>query len=289
MKSRCPCAALMVVAGVAISTSAAGESGGAQQGELQAPALADSLEDGEAQIWYLGHAGWLVRTSEHCLVFDYTGEPEGGALEGALSAEELAGQRVVLFVSHAHPDHFDRRILGLRDAVADLTVVMGWDEPGSGPAVVPADGEWTEVSGAMVFALHHDFDGIPEGFFLVRSGGLTIYHSGDHGTWSEPPDRRFRVNIDRLAAAVERLDLAFLSSFGARGSRRALNQGDVYSIETLRPRVTFPGHCGGCEERYAAFAREVSSLGLPTRLGVADAPGAFFHYRGGTLRRGARP
>jgi len=248
------------------------------------PGLDDAPVDGEAQTWYLGHAGWLVRTSEHYLVFDYTGATESGALEnGTLSPEMLAGLPVVLFVSHAHGDHFNRHVLELRDTVKDLTVVMGWAEPGTGEVVVPADGEWTDVSGAKVFALHHEFDDIPEGFFLVRSGGLTLYHSGDHGTWSQPPNEKFRANIDRLAAAVERIDIAFLSSFGTGGNRRGLNQGDVYSIETLEPRVTFPMHCGGCEDNYAAFASQASSLDLPTTVGVADAPGAFFHYRGGTL------
>jgi L-ascorbate metabolism protein UlaG (beta-lactamase superfamily) len=243
------------------------------------------LEDGEAHIWHLGHAGWLVRTSEHCLVFDYTGSTENGALDsGTLSPELLAGQQVVLFISHAHGDHFKRQVLGLRDAVKNLVVVMGWDEPGSGEVVVPVDGEWTEVSGATVLALHHDFDGIAEGFFLVRSGGLTIYHSGDHGTWSDPPNEAFRANIDRLAAAVERIDIAFISAFGNRGSKGALNQGDVYSIEALEPQVTFPMHCVGCEVRYAAFASETSSRDLPTRVGVAEAPGDFFHYLGGELR-----
>ncbi len=247
--------------------------------------LADSLDDGEARIWYLGHAGWLVLTAEHCLVFDYTGPTESGKLEGgALSPNELGGCRVLMFISHAHGDHFDRRALSLREAVADLTVVMGWSEPGSGEVVVPDDGEWTDVSGAEVLALHHEFDGIPEGFFLVRSGGLTIYHSGDHGTWSEPPGETFRANIDRLAAASGSIDLAFLSSFGRRGGARILNQGDLYTLETLPARVIFPMHCGGCEDRYAGFAREASALGLQMRIGVADAPGASFHYREGALR-----
>lgn len=254
---------------------------GAGAGEAR---LDSRPEEGEAYIWHLDHAGWLVRTSEHWLIFDYTGPIEDGALDsGTLSPELLAGQNVVLFVSHAHGDHFKRHVLDLRDGVKNLVVVMGWHEPGSGTVVVPADGEWTEVSGAQVLTLHHDFDDIPEGFFLVRSGGLSIYHSGDHGTWSEPPDDTFRANIDQMAAAVERIDIAFISAFGSRARTAALNQGDIYSIETLEPRVTFPMHCGGCEYKYAAFAREAASLGLPTTVGVTEAPGTFFHYKDGKL------
>ncbi len=246
--------------------------------------LDSRLEDGEAYIWHLGHAGWLVRTSEHCLIFDYTGPIEDGALDsGTLSPELLSGQNVVLLISHAHGDHFKRHVLDLRERVKNLVVVMGWQEPRSGNVVVPAAGEWTEVSGAKVLTLHHDFDDIPEGFFLVRSGGLSIYHSGDHGTWSDPPQATFRSNIDRIAAAVERIDIAFISAFGTRARTGVLNQGDIYSIKSLEPRVTFPMHCVGCEQRYAAFAKEAESLGLPTTVGVTEAAGTFFHYRDGKL------
>ncbi len=243
------------------------------------------LADGEARIWYLGHAGWLVLTSQHILIFDYTGTIEDGNLEqGTLSPGLLTGRPVLLFISHAHNDHFGREVLKLRDGVEDLVVVMGWHEPAVRSSVVPTNGEWTEVAGAQVLALHHEFDGIPEGFFLVRSGGLTIYHSGDHGTWADPPGAEFRDNIDQLAAAAEGLDIAFISAFGRRDDVGPLNQGDIYGIRTLSPRITFPMHLGGREQGYSAFAEEAARRGLPTTCGVAEFPGASFHYWRGGLR-----
>ena len=239
--------------------------------------------EGEAYIWYLGHAGWMVRTSQHCLIFDATGPFEEGDLDrGSLSPEMLGGQPVILFISHAHGDHFDPGILELHDSVKESVLVLGWNPANKGDAVVPGDGRWTNVSGAQVFTLHHDFDSIPEGFFLVRSGGVTIFHSGDHGTTVDPPNNQFQANIDRMAAAADSVDIAFISSFGTRNSLSTLNTGDIYTITTLKPRVTIPMHCGGCENRYAAFASEASALGLQTTIGVADAPGWFFHFLGST-------
>ena len=238
---------------------------------------------GEADVWYLGHAGWLVRTADHLLVFDYTGSIDGHLERGELSPGTLSAAPVLLFVSHAHSDHFKRRVLDLADRVRDLTVVMGWAEP-EVEAVVPVDAEWIDVSGARVFALHHDFDAMPEGFFLVRSGGLTIYHSGDHGTWSDPPNPVFRANNERLAAAAGTIDIAFLSAFGTRDRLGAVNAGALHTLATLQPRVTFPGHCGGCESRYAEFARIVTQRGLPARFGVAVKPGDRFRYRDGEVR-----
>ena len=245
--------------------------------------LDDPPGEGEAYVWYLGHAGWLVRTSQHCLIFDATGPFEEGDLDrGSVSPEMLAGQPVVLFVSHAHGDHFDPGVLELRESTEESAVVLGWSPAERGDAVVPGDGVWTDVSGARVFTLHHEFDSIPEGFFVVRSGGVTIFHSGDHGTTGDPPARQFQANIDRMAAAANGVDIAFISSFGTRNRDRTINAGDIYTITTLEPRVTIPMHCGGCEDRYAAFASEVLALGLQTTLGVADAPGWFFHFRGST-------
>lgn len=238
---------------------------------------------GEADVWYLGHAGWLVRTADHLLVFDYTGSIDGRLERGELSPATLSAAPVLLFVSHAHADHFKRHVLDLADRVRDLTVVMGWAEPGI-EAVVPSDAEWIDVSGARVLALHHDFDGIPEGFFLVRSGGLTIYHSGDHGTWSDPPNPVFRANNERLAAAAGTIDIAFLATFGTRDQSGAVNAGDLHALGTLRPRATFPSHCGGCESRYSAFARIVTERGLQTRFGVATRPGDRFRYRDGEVQ-----
>lgn len=243
-------------------------------------------ESGEAYVRYLGHAGWEVRTKDHLLLFDYVPAGQGEATDGGRPWPSATRDRsVIVFISHSHGDHFDRRIFDLREAVPGITFVLGWKEPGVGEdVIVPVPGEWTVVAGARVQALHHDFDGIPEGFFLVRSGGLSLYHSGDHGTWSDPPDERFRANIDRLAREAGRIDLAFLSAFGKRGGDGALNAGDAYTLDILAPRVVFPMHCGGCEERYAAFEAEARKVAPGIRFGVAEAPGARFHYRDGGLR-----
>jgi hypothetical protein len=82
------------------------------------------LRTGEAQIWYLGHSGWAVRTQNHFLIFDYweamktmpPGEafvpPDDASLAtGYIVPSEIADQNVIVFVSHAHSDHFDPVVL----------------------------------------------------------------------------------------------------------------------------------------------------------------------------------
>ena len=53
--------------------------------------LDDPPVEGEAYVWYLGHAGWLVRTSQHCLIFDATGPFEEGDIRNRIA--EIAGQQ----------------------------------------------------------------------------------------------------------------------------------------------------------------------------------------------------
>ena len=35
------------------------------------PWLGEPLAAGQAVVWYLGHSGWVVKTQNHLLIFDY--------------------------------------------------------------------------------------------------------------------------------------------------------------------------------------------------------------------------
>jgi len=243
---------------------------------------------GEARIRYLGHAGWAVETAGRVLVFDYArraarGDGERSIEHGWITPDALAGRSVVVFISHAHGDHYDPAILMWANRVEDLTVVFGWAGPAGPKRVMVTDREPRVIGpGITVSAVQHDFDGIPESAFLVQTDGLVIYHSGDHASVSDPPSPVFTDNIDALARQVPRVDLAFVSIFGG-GAGRWVNAGDRYTIERLRPKVVFPMHSGGREREYAAFADEARRLNLGATLAAAERPGQLFHYRDGHL------
>jgi len=93
--------------------------------------LASSLGSGEAIVWALGHCAFAVKTRTRLLIFDYiTGrgpKPEQPSLaNGFVNPEEIKDQNVIVFVSHAHPDHFDPVILSWRSIVKNITNVFGW-------------------------------------------------------------------------------------------------------------------------------------------------------------------
>jgi len=231
------------------------------------------VEPGQAVVWYLYHSGWAIKSQNHLLVFDYTEppvRPERRSLDsGSIDPGEMAGQNVTVFVSHAHTDHFDHRILEWRDAVKSIRYVWGWEGEG-----VPADVRFgTErrtvtVDGLEVTNIHHEFDGIPESAFLVKVDGLTILHAGDHGHSRGMENPVFKDNILYLAAQAPRLDLFFTPTFG----------GEIDAIRTLKPRAVFPMHDGGSERQYAIFAQKVTALGLDVEVGAAENQGARFFY-----------
>ncbi len=244
---------------------------------------------GSATVWYLGHAGWAVKTQSHLLIFDYVGgQPTERGLSldhGYVDPLEIADQDVVVFVSHSHGDHYDRGILAWADRVRNIQYVFGWAF-GACPrdACLAQPREIRLLDGIEVATINHDFDGIPEAAFLVTVDGLVIYHSGDHGTVTDELNPAFKANVDYLASLNKSIDIAFISTFGRIGGG-IVNNGDRYTIGELRPKVTFPMHHGGNEDLYEQFAREMAKDGVDTAVHYAEKPGDSFSYASGRITR----
>jgi L-ascorbate metabolism protein UlaG (beta-lactamase superfamily) len=239
--------------------------------------LAQELADGEALIWYLGHCGWAVKTRTRLLIFDYWEQhaPRGvrSLANGRINTDEIRSLDVFVLVSHDHGDHYDPVILEWADELPKVTYVFGWDADLNPDFIyLTNERETWAFDGLEINTVNHRFDDIPEVAYLLKVDGLTIYHSGDHASTSETPNRTFTGNIDYFAEKQESVDIAFVSAFGRRGGA-VVNNGDLYTIEKLRPRVVFPMHHGGGEDLNQRFADEVGPnfvtipIVAPRRLG----------------------
>ncbi len=251
--------------------------------------LARELRPGEAILWHLFHAGWAVKTANHLLVFDYweRDEPPGPRTlaNGHIDPEEISEQQVMVFVSHGHSDHFDPVIYAWREVIPEITYVFGWQATTATEfTYLTAPRADVEIDGVRIRTVNHEFDRIPEVAFLVEVDGITLFHSGDHGSTGDDLNPLFRDNINHLAGLSLEIDLAFLSIFGRRGGG-IVNRGDLYTIEQLRPRVTFPMHRGGAEEAYEEWARAIADTGAPTDTEYAERRGQVFLYVDGRLRK----
>jgi len=240
--------------------------------------LSSPLEPGQAVIWYLYHSGWAVKTKNHLLIFDYTeppARPSSRSLNsGSIEPSEIADQNVTVFVSHRHADHFDPLIREWRTTVKNIRYVWGWEGEGS-----PSDVRFgpqrraVKADGLEILNIHHEFDGIPESAFLIKTDGLTILHAGDHGHSRGMENPVFKDNLLYLAGQAPRLDLMFTPAFG----------GEIEALRALKPRAVFPMHDGGRERQYFKFAEKIKALALAVAVGAAEKMGARFLYSGGKL------
>jgi len=59
-------------------------------------------------IWWTGHNGWLIKYNDILIGTDLALESEDRAVASPISAEELAEELDISFISHEHGDHFER-------------------------------------------------------------------------------------------------------------------------------------------------------------------------------------
>jgi L-ascorbate metabolism protein UlaG (beta-lactamase superfamily) len=271
---------------VFLSGSIHGIHSSAKDGGCKDQILESDLENGEAFIWYLGHAGWAVKTRNHLLIFDYvelsrTGEkPENPSLaEGSIDPSEIKDCRVFVFVSHGHGDHFDPAIFKWENSIENITYIFGWQADKNPKYVYLKDPRVKKTFDDLeVYTVNHDFDGIPEVAYLLKVDDLVIYFSGDHGSTGEEINPVFKDNIDYLSQQATNIDMAFISQFGSR-SGGEVNKGDLYTISKLGPKVTLPMHQGGGERFYKKFAQEAKQKGAQTEFFCAENRGDRFHYQ----------
>jgi len=243
-----------------------------------------------ADLQYLQHSGWIVRTAEHVLVFDYVEtSPQGNQLPNDLrvTPESFDKRHVVVFVSHGHADHFSPAVQGWATRRPDIQYVLGWPEASLPGAKVMQPHETWASNGLVVRATGSTDEGVG---FLVTVDGLTFYHAGDHARWVELIDPAFLAEIQWLKDTGQAIDVAFfaIATGGPCEPRPAIWEGVRAAAVALAPRVLVPMHVG-CADRldlYDRFRKEIggqlsaSQVVAPTRVGES------FRYRSGKMQPG---
>jgi L-ascorbate metabolism protein UlaG (beta-lactamase superfamily) len=164
--------------------------------------------EGGVAIWWLGQAGFAVRYGEASLLIDpylsdslarrYAGAefPHVRMMPSPLDPATVAGLSWV-FCTHAHSDHLDPDTVGpIARSNPDCRFVVPRSaasvavERGSGAEAIVAldDGESAQLAPAVtveaVASAHEQLQANAAGEqvflgYVIRLGGLTIYHSGD--------------------------------------------------------------------------------------------------------------
>ena len=235
-------------------------------------------------VTFLGHSGFLAELPSVALLFDWT--------EGELPSLP-EDKPLYVFVSHAHPDHFDPKIFALdqwkgevlddvdggnRDIyfllghgiTLDVRRLQRWgiSPETAGKARVRKGGQSLSLPRAEIETLSSTDEGVA---FLVTADGLTLFHAGDLNWWHwEGEDtawnRNMEVNFKRYTEPLEgrEIDLAMLPldpRLGEDGFR-----GPQYLLETAEIRRFLPMHQWGdfgFTEKFLARYPEFRSRTLP--------------------------
>jgi len=237
------------------------------------------LNQGEANIWYLLHCGFAVKTHTKLLIFDYIpvyseekSIPVNLSLEkGFINPEEIKSLDVYVFVSHEHGDHFNNVIFDWERKIKSITYFFGWQAGESkkdnyiymiGPRAEK------KINGMEVFTINSFHARVPEVAFLIKVDGLVVYFSGDYrGDYKN--DNEF------LKSKVNRVDIAFMN-IDHYGDDLKPNEADF--IEKLMPRIVFPMHYGNDEDVLKRNADKVKKAGYRTKLICVEKRGDQFFF-----------
>ena len=168
------------------------------------------------KIWYLYHSGFAVQTAGHFLIFDYwRNTPKGEGLDcGVVDPVALKDRNVIVFASHSHPDHFNRKILDWKQDIPELRFILSDDIRPIDGAIMVGPGKELGFPDLTVQTLASNDAGVA---FIVDVDGLRIFHAGDLNWWhweGEPDEDNegmatsYKSQIDLLAG--KRVDLAFV-------------------------------------------------------------------------------
>ncbi len=254
--------------------------------------LGRSLTDSEAYIWYLNNSGWAIKTRNHFLIFDYVGTdaPSGSPSlsNGQINAKKISAQRVIVFVTHQHQDHYSSQIFEWEKSIKNITYVFGWPVDRQGEYTVMNPRESKVVDGAEILTIKSTDLGVG---FLVKVDGLTIFHAGDHALWHTLFKKPYEDEINYIASVTPTIDLAFVPvTTGFRANCKpsdSVTEGALYAIEKMKPKVTFPMHviCDGMLHLYGVFAEIARKRPVGSNVIVAEASGNAFHYKAGIVNR----
>ncbi len=233
-----------------------GGADGTTDAGLATPAKQKIAEIPDNTILHLGHSANLMKIGGSVLVFDY---PFGGESSEAmlyrLDPNELKDEKVYVFASHRHGDHFNSSILSWKDRIPRIKYILSCDilrRPDD--AIVIRPGQAIEVDGIKVRAYPSTDAGVA---FSVYLAGKHIYFSGDNGFWNWENTKSQEDYLLEALAPIDRslpIDIAFQVCDPKADGK---GEGGIGIFElTFQPRLLVPLHLRGDYE----FPKKVEPL-----------------------------
>ena len=230
------------------------------------------MKEVEAKIYYIYHSGFMIKTKNHCLIFDYYKEPlENGGTQNRselLLPESIKEMdNLYVFSSHSHADHFNSEILGWEKYNSKIQYILSSDiktDKNKSNYNFIEEGDEKLFEDVYVKAFGSTDIGIS---FLVKVDGLTIFHAGDLNWWHWKEDSleeqsiaesTFKAHIEKLKEEST-IDIAFfpvdprLEEFYYIGGE--------YFAKEIHPKLLLPMHFGedvSITSKFASKMRDIS-------------------------------
>lgn len=204
------------------------------------------------RINYLHHSAVSISLEQSLLIFDhYKAVPGKRISDGHVSMEDIStAQRVFVFASHSHHDHYDRSIFEWAAAGVPVTYILDDTVPAAEApegAVFLSRGE-TYGDGYIHVREFGSTD--MGGSFYVECEGVRIFHAGDLNNWHWKDDgnekytrvmgKFFDRELRFLRQEVREIDYAFFPVDKRIG--RDYDEGADQFIEVMQPKVFIPIH-----------------------------------------------
>lgn len=159
------------------------------------------------KVTYINHSGFFVELEDAYFLFDY--------YHGKLP-EDLEDKKLYVFSSHAHFDHYKKKIFQLRERFTKVYYILSSDIKTQETELVykMKPYEKLELEECHIQTLKSTDEGVA---YLLQYKGKTIYHAGDLNWWhweeeeddfNIPMGEAYRKEIDSLEQ--RKIDLAFV-------------------------------------------------------------------------------
>lgn len=233
------------------------------------------------RVTYIEHSGFFVELEDACFLFDY--------YRGDLPEMDPA-KKLFVFVSHAHHDHYQRKIFELQENLPRTFYILSKDvkrdalkHGGQEEKIwfAKADQKW-EKEGCQVRTFRSTDEGVA---FLIRYQGHSIYHAGDLNAWyweEEGEDyvammrRSYEREISRIGG--ESIDLAFVPVDPRLEGQYAA--GLDFFMRQTRTRYVFPMHFWNDYRIFQRLKGEACTEGYRDRIMEIEKPGQRFELEG---------
>jgi len=173
----------------------------------KAPQLTETLKDGEAYIWSLGNA-YAVKTKRNLIIFtivnNIDNSAEAGLANGNLNPNELAGQKITMFINHRGRMQMGGKDFGEQaKLVPDIELVSSFKpdfSKGENPGIPAYRLALPNENFSMRDIKVHTILALAGGMgYLVDADGVKVFYAGFHISDNEPSQvEKFRKEIDFL-------------------------------------------------------------------------------------------